>query len=169
LEEGLERQLLDALSVLRHDMTQQALPLDSHFSYILAPALAAYENERLTGSPFGSEDFQAVIKRYTPIGHTFKAFPAQFAHASPSKIMATLRTNPVAQDIIATMGSDLAFALRVQVTAYAEDVTAVWVILGIRFAPPASDGSSSYVSNTPDFTPLSSSAGTPQRANRLGV
>lgn len=170
LEEGLERQLLDALSVLRHDWTQEALPIDQHFSYILSPALAAYESERLTGTPFGSEDFQAVIKRYTPVGHTFKAFPAQFTHASPSKIIATLRSNPVAQDIISTLGGDLAFALRVHVTAYAEDTTAVWVILGVRYRANEDEAASVQGARfTPSSTPAASRETTPYRANRLGV
>ncbi len=170
LEESLERQVLDALSVLRHDWTQEALPVDQHFSYIMSPALAAYENERLTGSPFGSEDFQAVIKRYTPVGHTFKAFPAQFPHASPSKIVATLRSHPVAQDIISTLGSDLAFALRVHISAYAEDTTAVWVILGVRYRSNEDDAASvQHARFTPSSTPAESHTGTPNRASRLGV
>jgi len=170
LAEGLERQLLDALAVLRHDWTQEALPIDQHFSYILSPALAAYESERLTGTPFGSEDFQAVIKRYTPAGHTFKAFPAQFTHASPSKIVATLRANPVAQDIISTLGGDLAFALRVHVTAYAEDTTAVWVILGVRYRSNEDEEESVRgARHTPTGTPAESRQRTPYRASRLGV
>lgn len=45
---------------------------DNQLSYMLQPALAAYENERLTGRPFGNDDFQDAIRRHVPQGYCFK-------------------------------------------------------------------------------------------------
>ena len=53
---------------------------DDHLSYLLTPALAAYETERVTGVTAGNEEFQQAIRRAVPDGHTFKGYPIQFVH-----------------------------------------------------------------------------------------
>ncbi len=46
-----------------------------------------YEMERLSGKTFGEKDFKQAIKSHIPNGHTFKAFPIQFTHNDPYRIM----------------------------------------------------------------------------------
>ena len=54
--------------------------LDDHLSYLLTPALSAYEMERVTGVTSGNDEFQQAIRRAVPEGHTFKGYPIQFIH-----------------------------------------------------------------------------------------
>ena len=149
LAAGVESQVLDALAVHRHEHHAASLPVDRHMGYVLSPALAAYEAERLHGIAPDNADFAAAVRRYTPPGHTFKGCPVSFCHASPSRIVAALLRNPVAQDILATLGHDIAFALRVCITAYAEDTLAVWVLLAVRYQPHHGDAGDSLEGMAP--------------------
>lgn len=49
----------------------------SDFSYVLGPALASYESERVTGACFGNAEFQQAIKRTVPFNCVFKGVPFQ--------------------------------------------------------------------------------------------
>ena len=62
---------------------------DGELSYILTPALAAYELEHCTGVSAGNEEFQQAIRRAIPDGHTFKGFPIQFVHRNARRAFAT--------------------------------------------------------------------------------
>lgn len=62
---------------------------DDELSYLLTPALAAYELERTTGVSAGNEEFQQAIRRAVPDGHTFKGFPIQFIHHNARRAFAT--------------------------------------------------------------------------------
>lgn len=62
---------------------------DDELSYILTPALAAYELEHSTGVSAGNEEFQQAIRRAIPDGHTFKGFPIQFVHRNARRAFAT--------------------------------------------------------------------------------
>jgi centrosomal protein CEP76 len=106
---------------------------DDSLSYMLAPALAAYEAERCAGISFGGEDFEDAIRRRVPEGHCFKGFPACYSHPHPASIMASLRDSPVASDILRTVGDYARLALRVRVFPYAGDVVAVWVMFACRY------------------------------------
>ena len=46
-----------------------------------------YEQERLGGKTMGDKEFQQAIKDHIPHGHIFKAFPIQFIHNDPYRIM----------------------------------------------------------------------------------
>ena len=108
---------------------------DDGLSYILSPALAAYEMERLTGTPFGNDEFQQSIKKAVPEGHSFKGFPILFNHISPEAMMDTLEQTKIAQDIIQTTGDRVAFAIRVKLQPFAEHAVALWVMLAVRYRP----------------------------------
>ena len=58
---------------------------DDHLSYLLSPALASYELERVTGLSVGNEEFQEAVRRAVPNGHAFKGFPIQFVHKNARK------------------------------------------------------------------------------------
>lgn len=62
---------------------------DDELSYILTPALSAYELEHCTGISAGNEEFQQAIRRAIPDGHTFKGFPIQFVHRNARRAFAT--------------------------------------------------------------------------------
>ena len=62
---------------------------DDELSYLLSPALAAYENEHSLGISVGNEEFQHAIRRNVPDGHTFKGFPIQFVHRNANRIFNT--------------------------------------------------------------------------------
>lgn len=61
---------------------------DDELSYLLSPALAAYEFEYSTGVSVGNDDFQNGIRRNVPDGHTFKGFPIQFIHMNARRAFA---------------------------------------------------------------------------------
>ncbi|CAI5779772.1 Centrosomal protein of 76 kDa [Podarcis lilfordi] len=61
---------------------------DDQLSYLLSPALAAYELERTTGVSSGNEEFQDAIRRAVPDGHTFKGFPIHFVHRNARRAFA---------------------------------------------------------------------------------
>lgn len=121
---------------------------DDGLSYLLRPALWAYEQERLTQSSagLGNEEFQQSIKRAVPEGHTFKGFPIQFSHRSPSRMMlAFLRAryvlvikitpnlNRACVDILATRADQVRFALQIKIFAYPENVCAVWAMIACKY------------------------------------
>jgi centrosomal protein CEP76 len=106
---------------------------DDDLAYLLAPALVNYELDRVGGVTYGNEEFQQSIKRYVPEGHTFKAFPTQVLGLKANDIMAALVKNSVAVDIIQTRGDTVRFAFRIKVVPYPEEITAVWVMLAVRY------------------------------------
>ena len=100
---------------------------------MLAPALAAYETEKLTGVMAGNEDFQAVVRQRVPHGHTFKGYPVLVNHRSPERVLELLKAEAVPADILGTRGDHTRFGLRVKVYAYPEEVCAVWVMLAVQY------------------------------------
>jgi hypothetical protein len=64
---------------------------DDALSYLLQPALAAYEVERVSGmSGLYNDDFQASVRRQVPAGHAFKGYPTCFAHFDTKRMGASL-------------------------------------------------------------------------------
>ena len=60
---------------------------DDDLSYLLSPALCAYETERCLGvGGVGNEEFQEAVRNCVPDGHTFKGFPIQLPFRNPRKI-----------------------------------------------------------------------------------
>ncbi len=103
-----------------------------------------YELERLGGVTFGEDEFQESIKQYIPQGNIFKAFPIQFTHNDPYRIMKKIKSAPViysvcllkykiAGEIIKSRGDNIYFSLRTKVILYPENVFALWVILAVRY------------------------------------
>ncbi|KAG5191465.1 hypothetical protein JKP88DRAFT_296196 [Tribonema minus] len=108
---------------------------DDGLSYVLQAALAAYEAERVAGVAFGGAEFEDAVRRAVPDGHCFKGHPACFAHADPTHVFGALRAGALSGEILATVGDNTRFALRVQAHAYAEASVAVWVMLAVRYQP----------------------------------
>ena len=97
---SLESDVIKALS--RHRSSQgMTFTVDERLGYLLSPALAAYEAERVQGAPYcpapphqhrnshsdqlcryGNAEFQSSIRRFVPEGHTFKAFPFSTIHSN---------------------------------------------------------------------------------------
>lgn len=106
---------------------------DDDLGYLLSPALANYELDRIGSVTFGNEEFQQSIKRYVPEGHTFKAFPTQFSHLKPNEMMGNICKSSIAADILQTRGDTVRFAIRVKVIPYPEEICAVWIMLAVRY------------------------------------
>ena len=118
LEVDLERALRHAISSLRRNEMRVSTDWDDQLSYMLGPALCAYEMERLTGAAFGNEELQESIKRNVPEGHTFRGYPIVVSERSASSILAVFRRATIASDILRTKGDAVRFALRVKCVCY---------------------------------------------------
>lgn len=89
-----------------------------HMSYILSPALTAYEMERTFGVSVGNEEFQHIVKRSTPIDSTFKvapshfrllitfleAFPIQFTHTDARRILRVCKSSDIGVEVLLAKG-----------------------------------------------------------------
>ncbi|XP_059832576.1 centrosomal protein of 76 kDa isoform X2 [Hypanus sabinus] len=106
---------------------------DDNLSYLLSPALAAYEIERTTGVSAGNEEFQDAIKRAVPDGHTFKGFPIHFVHQNPRRAFATCLRSPFCEEIICCRGDQVRLAVRVRVYPYPESACAVWIMFACKY------------------------------------
>jgi len=129
----IENSLRGLIAVERAEHYSLTTSWDDDLSFFLAPALTAYETERVTGTLFGNSDFQAVVKRHIPKGHSFKGYPTMFNHCNPERIMHAIRRSPIAKDILKIRADHTHFALRVKLVPFPENVVALWVMLCVRF------------------------------------
>ncbi len=136
LEERLEAEII---SGIRTHRAQLGAPfeIDPQLSYLLAPALGSYEAERVTGSAVGASEFQQAIKRYVPVGHTFKGFPHHFTSVHPPAVLDALLKAAPCSDILQCRGDHVKLAVRARVYPYPDDVCAVWVMLAVSYLPTA--------------------------------
>lgn len=162
LELKLEAQLQAGLAELRAQLTGMDTTFDAKMGYVLGPALAAYEQDRLVGMPRGAEDFEAAVKRTVPRGSKFIGWPAMFNHTEPARIIAAMRADPSAAAAIATRSASAVFAVRVHVAVYAADVLAVWVMLAAHHDAQGA-GDSARASSTPQRSASGLAMRTPQR------
>nr|XP_005996579.2 PREDICTED: centrosomal protein of 76 kDa isoform X1 [Latimeria chalumnae] len=106
---------------------------EDHLSYLLSPALAAYEIERTTGISAGNEEFQDAIRRAVPDGHTFKGFPIHFVHRNARRAFATCLRSPFCEEIICCRGDHVRLAVRVRAFAYPESACAIWIMFACKY------------------------------------
>ncbi|MBN3308447.1 CEP76 protein, partial [Amia calva] len=106
---------------------------DDHLSYLLSPALSAYELERSTGVSCGNEEFQDAVRRAVPDGHTFKGFPIHFLHRNARRAFATCLRSPFCDEIVCCRGDHVRIAVRVRVFSYPESACAVWVMFACKY------------------------------------
>mmetsp|Transcript_1462 Transcript_1462/g.2127 ORF Transcript_1462/g.2127 Transcript_1462/m.2127 type:complete len:692 (-) Transcript_1462:1071-3146(-) len=110
---------------------------DPELSYMLSPALVAYEHTKLTGQALGNDDFADAIKRHVPKGHCFKGFPTCFPHLQPTRMITALLRAELSADVIATAGDHVRHAIRIRIFSYAEGVSACWVMIAVRYLNPS--------------------------------
>eukprot|EP01006_Ploeotia_vitrea_P034444 TRINITY_DN65753_c7_g1_i2.p1 TRINITY_DN65753_c7_g1~~TRINITY_DN65753_c7_g1_i2.p1 ORF type:complete len:530 (+),score=268.68 TRINITY_DN65753_c7_g1_i2:743-2332(+) len=137
-EERLEGELRTLIAEWRHkEHKLQGAPTlwDPQFSYILSSALSAYESERVTGHAFGNVLFQESVKRYIDVQSVFKAVPMQFSNRNATEIFAAMlnQESGTMLDLMRSRGDNMRFGLRVRVTAYAETVCSVWVVVAVKY------------------------------------
>ncbi|XP_065178764.1 centrosomal protein of 76 kDa-like [Sycon ciliatum] len=125
----------DLISAIHQHRKRQGLTCDwdMNLGYMLTPALESYEHERCSGLSYGNEEFQMAIRHYVKEGITFKAFPVNFAHSNPARMLDTCLQSPVGQDILDCRGDEVKFSVRVLTCVYAEDLCAVWVMLAVLY------------------------------------
>ena len=135
LEVTMEHAIRHMITSLRRNELRLSTDWDDQLSYMLGPALCAYEMERLTGAAFGNDEFQDSIKRNVPEGHTFRGYPIVVNDPSPANVLGVFRRAQIATDILRTRGDAVRFALRVKVFIFPEDAKAIWVMLACKFKP----------------------------------
>ncbi|XP_068048913.1 centrosomal protein of 76 kDa isoform X2 [Anomalospiza imberbis] len=128
----IEVQLRILVSEHRKDLGLSTV-WDDQLSYLLSPALAAYELERTTGLSAGNEEFQDAVRRAVPDGHTFKGFPIHFVHRNARRAFATCLRSPFCEEIICCRGDQVRLAVRVRVFAYPESACAVWIMFACKY------------------------------------
>ncbi|KAM9308041.1 centrosomal protein of 76 kDa isoform 2-T2 [Gastrophryne carolinensis] len=128
----IELQLRVLVSEHRKDLGL-ATVWEDQLSYLLSPALAAYEIERTTGMSAGNEEFQDAIRRAVPDGHTFKGFPIHFVHRNARRAFATCLRSPFCDEIISCRGDQMRLAVRVRVFTYPESACAVWIMFACKY------------------------------------
>uniref|UniRef100_A0A8C2T5X5 Centrosomal protein of 76 kDa n=1 Tax=Coturnix japonica TaxID=93934 RepID=A0A8C2T5X5_COTJA len=128
----IELQLRILVSEHRKDLGLSTV-WDDHLSYLLSPALAAYELERATGISAGNEEFQDAVRRAVPDGHTFKGFPIHFVYRNARRAFATCLRSPFCEEIICCRGDQVRLAVRVRVFAYPESACAVWIMFACKY------------------------------------
>lgn len=128
----LERQLKGLVAMQRNEIGLTTT-WDENLSYILSQALASYETERVTGFSVGNEEFDQAVKLAIPDGHSFKAFPIQFIHKNPRKILNACLKSSICEEIITCRGDQVKLALRVKVNTYPESAIATWIMLACRY------------------------------------
>ncbi|XP_018412337.1 PREDICTED: centrosomal protein of 76 kDa isoform X1 [Nanorana parkeri] len=128
----IELQLRVLVSEHRKDLGL-ATVWEDQLSYLLSPALAAYEMERCTGISAGNEEFQDAIQRAVPDGHTFKGFPIHFVHRNARRAFATCMRSPLCEEIIGCRGDQMRIAVRVRVFTYPESACAVWIMFACKY------------------------------------
>lgn len=128
----LEQQLRILLYEHRRDLGLTTV-WDDQLSYLLTPALAAYELERVTGITAGNEEFQDSIKQAVPDGHTFKGYPIQFSHRNARRAFATCLKSPVCEEIVNCRGDHVRVAVRVKVYPYPESSCATWIMFACKY------------------------------------
>ncbi|KAM9575770.1 centrosomal protein of 76 kDa isoform 2-T2 [Guaruba guarouba] len=128
----IELQLRLLVSEHRKDLGLSTV-WDDHLSYLLSPALAAYELERATSISAGNEEFQDAVRRAVPDGHTFKGFPIHFVYRNARRAFATCLRSPFCEEIICCRGDQVRLAVRVRVFAYPESACAVWIMFACKY------------------------------------
>ncbi|XP_054237769.1 centrosomal protein of 76 kDa isoform X2 [Indicator indicator] len=128
----IELQLRILVSEHRKDLRLSTV-WDDHLSYLLSPALAAYELERTTSISAGNEEFQDAIRRAVPDGHTFKGFPIHFVYRNARRAFATCLRSPFCEEIVCCRGDQVRLAVRVRVFPYPESACAVWIMFACKY------------------------------------
>ncbi|ESO82822.1 hypothetical protein LOTGIDRAFT_229828 [Lottia gigantea] len=103
---------------------------NDEFSYLLTPALASYETERVTGITCNNEEFQDAIQSSMSEDHTLKSYPIQFTHRNPRKIFTHCLNTTFCNEIINCRGDQVRLGVRVRIYSYPESACATWVMLG---------------------------------------
>ena len=80
----------------------------------------------------GNDEFQAAIKRATPLGYVFKGVPQHHRHTDASAIASALVADAQGREVLLARAQGCAFALRVKVWAYPEGLFSVWLMLAVK-------------------------------------
>ncbi|KAK3086421.1 hypothetical protein FSP39_018251 [Pinctada imbricata] len=128
----LEQQLRVLVYEHRRDLGLTTV-WDDQLSYLLTPALAAYEMERVTGITAGNEEWQDSIKQDVLDGHTFKGFPIQFTHRNARRGFATCLKSSRCEEIINCRGDHVRLGVRVKVFSYPESACATWIMFACKY------------------------------------
>eukprot|EP00818_Percolomonas_sp_WS_P007327 CAMPEP_0117438002 /NCGR_PEP_ID=MMETSP0759-20121206/1823_1 /TAXON_ID=63605 /ORGANISM="Percolomonas cosmopolitus, Strain WS" /LENGTH=620 /DNA_ID=CAMNT_0005229669 /DNA_START=104 /DNA_END=1963 /DNA_ORIENTATION=- len=129
LSSRVENELKEQIMTFRRDLGLTSA-FDTEMSYMLSPAIFAYEQQRLLGGTAAVkqplDDFNDCIKNKVTEGHTFKAFPLQITNTNSRRIMSTITKNKICMDILKTQGDMVRFGLRVRAFSYPDDIVALW-------------------------------------------
>lgn len=99
-QKTLEKVLKEKIVTYRANEAQANTTWDSQLGYLLNQALISYELQRLSGQKFSEEEFKNSIQNYVPTGHSFKAFPIQFNHYNPEKMVVAISNSTVGHQVL---------------------------------------------------------------------
>eukprot|EP00826_Nyctotherus_ovalis_P021938 TRINITY_DN1716_c0_g1_i5.p3 TRINITY_DN1716_c0_g1~~TRINITY_DN1716_c0_g1_i5.p3 ORF type:complete len:214 (+),score=28.14 TRINITY_DN1716_c0_g1_i5:1162-1803(+) len=133
IAEQIEESIRSYISEYRMNTMGIQTSFDESLSYMLAPALANYETERVCGFTVGDEEFESAIIRAIPDKHTFKACPVHTQGVDAKKIFVGLIQNKVGKEILNAKGDFIRFAVRTKVVDYPEYVTSTWTVIAVRY------------------------------------
>ena len=106
---------------------------DSQLGYLLNQALVSYEIQRLSGQKVLEEEFTSCIQNYIPTGATFKAFPIQFNHYDPNKMIIAITKSKVGYEVLSTGEAGVKHSVCAKIVPYPENISAVWVMIACYY------------------------------------
>ena len=131
--EKIEEVIRTCIADYRMNTQRVQTSFDESLSYMLAPALANYEMERVCGFTVGDEEFQSAISRAVPDKHIFKAFPIHVQGLDGKKGFGGIMQSKIGREILNTKGDSIRFAVRAKVIDYPEYITSTWIIIAVRY------------------------------------
>eukprot|EP01063_Lacrimia_lanifica_P013728 TRINITY_DN20343_c0_g1_i1.p1 TRINITY_DN20343_c0_g1~~TRINITY_DN20343_c0_g1_i1.p1 ORF type:complete len:661 (+),score=204.26 TRINITY_DN20343_c0_g1_i1:103-2085(+) len=129
LEESLEKTLMEGVADYRERIALPTVWDTATLPRVLGQALWNYELQQATNIVVEASMFQSAVRSTIQTGQNFTAFPVHFAHQSPSRMLAHFTSSKHTKDIVELCKDEVRHAIRVKVTAYAEDAVSVWVLL----------------------------------------
>lgn len=132
-QKTLERLIKEKIVAYRGNECQATTTWDNQLGYLLNQALMSYEMQRLSGQKFSEDEFKACIQNYVPTGYTFKAFPIQFNHFDPEKMVIAISKSPVGYEVLSISELGVKHSVCARIVPYPENICAVWVMLAVQY------------------------------------
>lgn len=131
VESKLEKALQSKIKYYRGNTLMVSTEFDEEMSYMLKPAAAKCELEKVYEIKQPQEELEAAMYSRIPDGHVFKAYPLFTRSVDPQEVFAELMQNKTTRKLIDTSSDNLKFALKTKVIPYPENITVAWTILAI--------------------------------------
>ena len=127
-EIGLEASLRLMIAKYRLENDGLTTEWDDTLSYLLSPALASLEAEKIAGTSggFGNKEFRSGLSNHVSPGSSFRGYPLGFNHCNKERIFAAMLASEGASSCLSSRG---VLGLRTTVDVYPDNFVAVWVMI----------------------------------------